>query len=62
MLEQIGYEQFKEKQRESWNASAEGWRRWCRAIEEGGAHRVTTRLLELVDLASVSIGGQTKPF
>jgi ubiquinone/menaquinone biosynthesis C-methylase UbiE len=50
MLEQIGYEQFKEKQRESWNASAGGWRRWCKAIEEGGAHRVTTRLLELVNI------------
>ena len=34
MLEQIGYEQFKEKQRESWNASAGGWRKWCERVTQ----------------------------
>ncbi len=52
MSEQIDYNQFKRKQRESWNASAEGWRKWYKAIEESGAHRVTARLLELAQLKS----------
>ena len=50
MSQQIEYEQFKEKQKESWNTSAGGWRRWCNAIEDCGACRVTTRLLELAQI------------
>ena len=42
-------QQYKERQRQEWDAVAAGWRKWWERIE-GGAQHVSDRLLELGDV------------
>ena len=41
--------QYKQRQRQEWDAVAAGWRRWWERIE-GGAQHVSDRLLELAEV------------
>jgi ubiquinone/menaquinone biosynthesis C-methylase UbiE len=46
---QLDPDQFKERQRQSWNSVSEGWQKWWKTIENG-ASNISKRLVELAHI------------